>query len=651
MVQELDDKSLKTSQEIFDKFADSILNLDPVYFCENNLTLDGKPFKLRKNGYKPFVDIYRYIGIKSLTKNSKPVVLVKGRQVGATTMAVNLALFFMGCGMFGTSGRSPMRIMHLFPQLEISQAHTKTKLNPAISQSKQVPIKSNKTKGIMETFLGSNAGGDSLEFKEFQNGNHIWIESVGVNADRIRGRTADCMFFDEVQDMFKRAVLNATQLLKQAQYGPRGTGMQVFMGTPKAKDSMYYDIWMNSTQNYYFLGCEYCKEYFPLYTPGTDDWEKIWLEEYHEKCDHCEMKFNEEKNKGFQVRCTYCNHIQDKRGAAERGKWIGKDSEQCQYIGFHINVLYMPEFSRETIMSWKPGISATVDETTWLNEVLGEFYSGEGIVITAEEIRANCSDYKRSLRKMITPEECVHDKCVYMGCDWGKKIDSAQLSKGEGKPQGGGQSYSCVVIMQTVGPQLFEIQFATKLKSNDRTYKMELLDRMMTNYNVKTAVGDIGFAYELMCDLQNIYGDKFVASEASGAQINGKVKYNDKDTPRIIVFERDYYIEKLFNLLRAGAIRFPFEPKSYEYIAWLIQHCASMIAKPQMDRFGNVKVHYSKSSLPNDGFMALINAYIAYEFDISNGYKNMRAAMNPKEINKSQVLAIGTYVPGMVCLK
>jgi len=110
-----DTQVLNSSSDIFDRLTASILNIDPVHFCEANLTLEGKPFRLRRNGYKPFVDIYRYIGIKAVTKNSKPIVLVKGRQVGATTMGVNLELFFMGCGMFGTNGRPPMRIMHLFP--------------------------------------------------------------------------------------------------------------------------------------------------------------------------------------------------------------------------------------------------------------------------------------------------------------------------------------------------------------------------------------------------------------------------------------------------------------------------------------------------------------------------------------------------------
>jgi len=305
----------------------------------------------------------------------------------------------------------------------------------------------------------------------------------------------------------------------------------------------------------------------------------------------------------------------------------------------------MPEYDRRTVMSQKPGISATVDETAWHNEVLGEFYSGGGQVITADEIKATCADYDRKCRKIILPEECMNDKNVYIGCDWGKKVDTSGISKGERKLAApSGQSYSCIVVLKVEGPNLFNIEFATKLKSNERSYKMEILEQMMLNYNVKLAVGDVGYAYELMCDLQHKFGDKFLASEASGSQIHGKVKYNEDEFPKTIRFEKDFYIEKMFGLFRKGAIRFPF--KDWEYIAWLVQHCANMIAKPQIDKYGNVRVRYAKGAIPNDGFMSLINAYLAYEFDVSNGYRNVKN-MIPGTIPEQKISAIGAYAPGM----
>lgn len=170
-------------KEFFHKLRKQLLALDPVYFVENYLTLDGKPFRLSGNGYRPFAEVYRYIGIKALEPNSKPLIIVKGRQVGATTMASALEMYFMGCGLFGNGEKPPIRIIHAFPQLELAAAYSKTKLNQIISTAvpapNEDPKKIGKQKSHMQALLDSStATSDSLTFKQFQGGNHLWIESV-----------------------------------------------------------------------------------------------------------------------------------------------------------------------------------------------------------------------------------------------------------------------------------------------------------------------------------------------------------------------------------------------------------------------------------------------------------------------------------------
>jgi hypothetical protein len=72
-----------------------------------------------------------------------------------------------------------------------------------------------------------------------------------------------------------------------------------------------------------------------------------------------------------------------------------------------------------------------------------------------------------------------------------------------------------------------------------------------------------------------------------------------------------------------------------------------MVAKPQMDRLGNTKIKYSKGLLPNDGLMALINAFLAYKFDISNGFKNINNAFAEHPQQSSIGLAGGVYLSKM----
>ena len=58
---------MEFTEQLFQQIREGLLSLDPVSWIERNLMLDGKPFRINGNGYKPFADIYRYIGIKTLS--------------------------------------------------------------------------------------------------------------------------------------------------------------------------------------------------------------------------------------------------------------------------------------------------------------------------------------------------------------------------------------------------------------------------------------------------------------------------------------------------------------------------------------------------------------------------------------------------------
>jgi len=603
---------------------------DPVVFCQEYLTLEGKDFTLSGNGYKPFGDIYRYIGVKALEPDSKPVIIVKGRQVGATTMASALEMYFMGSGLFGDGFRPPIRVIHAFPQLELAAAYSKTKLNQMISQAK-VPegAKESKSgarpKSYMQQLLDqTTATNDSLHFKQFQGGNHLWVESTGVDADRIMGRTADVIFFDEVQKTTGQAIGNALKILTTAKYGRPTQGVQVYFGTPRRKGSDFHRMWQKSSQQYYHLGCENCKEHFPLYTPGSDDWQKIWIRDKI-------------------VKCPKCNFEQDKLAAQERGKWVAlKDShdQDCDMIGFHINQLYMPMFTREDIDKEQPGRHPINTERVFMNEVLGEFFQGDSSPISPDEIRDLCADRERKFSPRIMPPKGLIQQFAILGIDYGARSDLEQLADPD-RVKPAGQSYSTAVVLLTKGPGLLSIEFATKFKRNDIESKKGIIDQLMRQYSIQLAVGDIGYSNDFSAMLHNTYGDRYLVSRAHN-KVNDKVKFNVDAFPKELVFERDYYISEMFEQMKKGMIRFPYG--DYEKVAWLVDHCSSMELKPSISKYGDHTIHYVKGGTPNDGFMALLNAYLAYKFLITRGFTNNNPqAQTTRNINKPMVL--GGYMP------
>ena len=613
-------------KELFNKLKEDLLSLDPVFWVEHYLTLEGKPFRLHGNGYKPMADIYRYVGIKSLEPNAKPLIICKGRQIGMTTMACALEMYFMGSGIFGVGNNSPIRIMHTFPQLELAAAYSAAKLNQMMSSSVIMDNeikKGSKPKSYMQSLLDlGSASNNNLHFKQFVNGNHLWVESIGLDADRIMGRTCDVIFVDEVQKTTGQAIGNALKILTTAKYGRPSKGVQVYFGTPRRKGSDFYKMWATSTQQYYYLGCEKCNKHFPLYTPGSDDWEKIWLH-------------------GFIVRCTHCNHEQDKRDAAERGKWVAIKSEadeDCKMIGFHINQLYMPTFTKEDILGEKPGNHPINNERVFQNEVMGEFYQGDSSPITVEEIRETCGEPERKFRARIEQEK---DQIVVLGIDYGAKADLEQIANPD-KVKLGGQSYSTAVVLLAKGPGLLSIEFATKFRRNDMASKRGIIDQIMRQYSVTLAVGDIGFSQDFSTELQYSYGNRYLVSRAHN-KVNDYVKFKPDAIPKEILFERDHYIGELYEQMKKGCIKFPLG--DYEKVAWLIEHCASMDLDPSISKYGDHTIHYVKGSTPNDGFCALLNAYLAYKFIITKGFTNNNPHLfgqNIKDINKP--LISGGYI-------
>lgn len=617
--------------DLFKSIQDSLLNLDPVYFAENNLTLDGKPFRINGNGYKPLSDIYRYIGVKALERTAKPVVILKGRQVGMTTACSVLELYWMSCGLFGFKYRPPIRVMHCFPQLELAYAYTKTKLNSMINSAVVEDTNKyigKKQKNVIQNKLDNIPSNDSLNYKQFIGGNHIWIESIGIDGDRVRGRSVDVLLMDECQDMRGPAISATTKIASKANYGEIGSGVQVYFGTPKQKGTDFWRIWNASSQQYYYLGCEKCNEHFPLYTPGSDDWEKIWLY-------------------GYIVKCTKCGHEQDKRLAAERGKWVSHNSdEDSRFIGYHINQLYMPEFTKEKILSEKPENHPFNTERTYMNEVMGEFYAGGAGLITTEQIDEMCAERERGFSSRILPSD---NKRVYLGLDWGEKSDLEQLSADEHKNNQQGHSYSCAVILTTDGPHILQIEYATRLKNNKFEYKKEFVEELFRRYSVDLAVSDIGGANDLSSVLQEQFGNKFLCSRAAH-KINGKIRFKTDVFPLTIDFEKDYIIGEAIDMLKSGKIKFPY--KNYEQIAWLVQHCCSMNVKSYTDRSGLAGMKYVKGTTPNDGFMALINALLALKFDISNGFKITHPKlMKTDPAQRQPIPCVGAYIPGMNPIK
>ena len=137
---------------------------------------------------------------------------------------------------------------------------------------------------------------------------------------------------------------------------------------------------------------------------------------------------------------------------------------------------------------------------------------------------------------------------------------------------------------------------------------------MYKRFGVKLGISDWFFGQDVVHDLQSIYRDRFIGAQGSGS-LAKPIKYREDEM--MVSYNKDLLIEEVFDLFRKGKIRMPW--KSYEYIEWLIDHCTSMESKIRTTGGQPVKT-FQKGSIPNDGLMALMYAYMAYKFDVTKGF-------------------------------
>lgn len=558
----------------YDLFADikaEFLNYDPAEFTKNKLKLDKEPFNVIDNGWRFMADIYRYIALQATTEKGKPVVICKGRQIGATVMGGALDLYFTNSGLFSNP---PIKVAHLFPQNAQVRKFTQDKLESLIRDADDDFINKNK--------LDSPTAVDNLASKQFESGS-LWIESIGKDADRIRGMSLDVLLFDEVQDMLQMAIGNSTKTLTSARYGPPGRGVQVYFGTPKERSSFFNTIWEMSDKRYYHLGCANCEKTFPFYQTGSEEWKSIWVE-------------------GHIIKCPLCGHKQTKIQGIMLGKWVpSRNSDECKYAGFHINQLYHPKLSKEHIYDLMPQNNPSQSERIWNNEVIGEFYSGVGLPITKSEILEKCMDKNRAFSKKIDGRQ----KATYFGVDWGEKVD-------EDKDRG--QSFSCAVVISAMPDGVLLIEHAHKLRQNNLSYKKDTISELYRRFDVRQGVSDWYYGQDVVQEMQLVLDTKLLGAQGSG-QLIKPLRFREDE--KMISYNKDLLIDEVFSLFRNGKIRFPWQ--SYEHVEWLIDHCVSMETSVKMVGGQSFKT-YSKGSIPNDGLMALMYAYIAYKFDITKGF-------------------------------
>jgi hypothetical protein len=256
--------------------------------------------------------------------------------------------------------------------------------------------------------------------------------------------------------------------------------------------------------------------------------------------------------------------------------------------------------------------------------------------MSEEEIYKYCRNINRriSFGAPIAPKVASgnilspYQPISFMGIDWGGKSDDPNVA--------GGKSFSSIVVLSLDRNGVLNVENAFKLKRNDLEHKKEVVHEMFRRFDIKISIADLGFGSDIVPDLQREYSSRLIGCLSSGSLLN-PVKYDPEELRMIC--NPHVVLDDLFGQMRRSKIMFPWQ--SYEQIQWLIEHCCSMERETRTIQ-GQVLTKYVKGSGPNDGLMALMYAFLAYKFFITQGFK-----VKPHQLNAKSNGPVLAFLPNM----
>lgn len=333
------------------------------------LQLDGGPFTLKH--FPCFRDIYDQVHPGMLLKTC--------RQTGKSTTVANL-LTMNSCL------RPYWKQLFVSPSAEQTQRFSQARYGRVLN--------SERLKGRWV----ANDEASRLLYKSFKNGSECYLSYASDNADRIRGITAQEVFYDEVQDMDYDAVFPVVAEVMSS----FDVGYERFCGTPKTMENTIERLWEESSQTEWAVRCGGCGKFSIL---------------IDERCI----------GKAGPI-CVACGAYLNVR----EGIWVDQRTYPEDYTGrilkgFHISQPMLPlnvpasmpqdATSQEIALGrWKRILQklVTYPQSRFKNEVMGVSDSMGSRLITLEELEGFCTD----VTLYDTPRTTKKYTYVAAGVDW-----------------------------------------------------------------------------------------------------------------------------------------------------------------------------------------------------------------------------------------
>lgn len=303
------------------------------------LRLKGNPYSLES--HFPFGPMFRF-------RQPRNLVIKSGRQVSKSTSIAS-------AGVLQANSLPHFSTLYITPLFEQIRRFSANYVRPFIDTSPIKPLWSDSTTE------------NSVLQRTFKNGSKMIFSFAFLNADRIRGISADALRIDEVQDMNLDHIDVIKETLSHSLYN-----LTSMTGTPKSIDGPLEAVWGRSSQAEWFVPCYACgHQNIPTVEYDLDAMIGPYRDDISEErpgtvCAKCRKPIN-----------------------PRFGRWVHRfPDRRWDWAGYHVPQLIMPlHFSRAS--KWKELTEKRqyMPTNEFHNEVLGESYDTGSKLITLTELK------------------------------------------------------------------------------------------------------------------------------------------------------------------------------------------------------------------------------------------------------------------------
>jgi hypothetical protein len=342
------------------------------------LRLNGRPYGI--HDHFPFSPLFRVL----MPKNQ---VWKTGRQLSkSTSLAAHGVVVANSLPFFKT--------LYVTPLFEQIRRFSNNYVRSFIEQS---PVKSQ--------WSGTDTENNVLQ-RSFKNKSMMLFSFAMLDADRVRGVSADRMCIDEVQDMDPEFIPIIQETMSYSRFA-----MSHFTGTPKSLDNPLEGLYRRSSSAEWFIPCQ---------TPGCKHWN---IPSREHDLDAMIGPYRDDISEASPgTVCAKCQKPVNPR----LGRWVHRHPDRrWQFAGYHVPQLLLPLHYGDpekwnTLLLKREGWG-NMTQAQFYNEVLGESIDAGQKLVSETELR-NAAILPWANKKEPDPAclKNLHDyKNRILAVDWG----------------------------------------------------------------------------------------------------------------------------------------------------------------------------------------------------------------------------------------